>query len=670
MPNDDGLDASAEARDGTKDRGPNRTLYDPNYPQAPHATGVEMTSVPSYVIEPLVKHRRGPSTAALAASGIKLRVMDEIKPRNTSEFSGGSRPVAAASGASGESFKASRSSSVAPPALVASFGSVDYTTNLSETGGFAAIPPDSDAAAGPNHVVNVANKIIRFHEKNGTVDFTDSLADFFSAESPDTLTFDPKVLFDPFEGRFLVVTLELEDDGAGGNPEVSEILLAVSDDANPNGAWCTTTIPGNTMIGGVDQWADYPGFASDEEAVYITANMFDFSTPVASNGVFLWIVDKGVTGGFYDCATATVSKFDVVGDVTMAPFNVTMQPAQIHGKAPAGVGTYLASYGGISAGSEPGVEFIQVIRVDDPLGSPTFTSNFVDVGDIEDFASFLDAPQSGPPGVIPIETNNRRALDAEWFDNSLWVTTTISPTAAVTGFGAGTDAGEITAHWLEIDTTTPGSPVLADQGSIFGDDNTADLWTFFPSVAVNGRGQVGFGYSGSAASIFAGSYYTARNPGDAAGDTQGTAQLKAGEATYIRRFCAGENRWGDYSSTETDPVDGCFWFYNEHSMSVGDIGDCDPVGAGPEDEDGRWATHYGKMCPTGACPADMYLASLDLGGTQARKAGSRITTGADVNVKSGADVTFVAKDIIVFFSGFKVENNATFTAELKADPCL
>lgn len=671
-PKDDGADAAAAARHGTMGRGPNRVLHYPNYSKAQHATGVEMTSVSAYVTEPLVNYRRGPSTEALAASGIQLRVMDEVKPRNASDASGGSRPGVAAPALTAESFKAtSRSSAVAPPpALVASFGSVDYTTNLTETGGFAAIPPDPDAAVGPNHVVNVANKIIAFHQKNGTVDFTDSLADFFAAESPDTLTFDPKVVFDPFEGRFLVVTLELEDDGAGGNPEISEILLAVSDDADPNGTWCTTTIPGNTMIDGVDTWADYPSFAVDEEAVYITANMFEFVSGTTSIGVFLWIVDKGVAGGLYDCATATVSKYDVAGDVTMPPFNVTMQPAQIHGKAPAGVGTYLVGYGGITTGMEPGGELFQVIRIDDPLGSPTFTFDFVDVGDIEDFASFENAPQSGPPGVMAIETNDRRTLDAEWFDNVLWATTTISPTAAVTGVGGGTDAGEITAHWVAIDTSTPGSPVVSDQGSIFGDDNTADLHTFFPSVAVNGRGQVGFGYSGSAASIFASSYYTARNPGDAAGATQGTALLKAGEASYVRTFCGGENRWGDYTSAETDPVDGCFWFYNEHALSVGNVIDCDPAGPGPEDEEGRWATHYGKMCPTGACPADMYLANLDLGGAQARKAGSRITTGASVDVKSGADVTFVALDTIVFSNGFSVENNATFAAELKADPCL
>ena len=52
-PKDDGADASVETRVGTIGRGPNRVLYHPNYPKAPHATGVEMKSVSSYVIEPL-----------------------------------------------------------------------------------------------------------------------------------------------------------------------------------------------------------------------------------------------------------------------------------------------------------------------------------------------------------------------------------------------------------------------------------------------------------------------------------------------------------------------------------------------------------------------------------------------------------------------------------------
>ena len=67
----------------------------------------------------------------------------------------------------------------ATPAVSVSFDSLDFVNNGTETG-FVFIPPDPIAAAGPNHVVNVVNVMVRFHQKNGTVDFSDSLRDFFA----------------------------------------------------------------------------------------------------------------------------------------------------------------------------------------------------------------------------------------------------------------------------------------------------------------------------------------------------------------------------------------------------------------------------------------------------------------------------------------------------------
>ena len=63
------------------------------------------------------------------------------------------------------------------------------------------------------------------------------------------------------------------------------------------GTWRFLAINSKVNIGGNDTWADYPGIAVDEEAVYITANMFPFTS--GSGGVRLWIANKGVSGGWY-----------------------------------------------------------------------------------------------------------------------------------------------------------------------------------------------------------------------------------------------------------------------------------------------------------------------------------------------------------------------------------
>jgi len=547
----------------------------------------------------------------------------------------------------------------AAPSLSTTFSSTDFDDNATNTGGYLFIPADPIAAAGPNHVLNVVNVTLRVHDKSGSLLADTALDDFFSSLSPDTFTFDPKVLFDQHAGRWVVVTLERLDDGAGGATEQSRIFLAVSDDANPLGTWYQVAIDAKTTISSIPRWADYPGFAVDEEAIYVTANMFAFSANGGGfGGVRLWVVDKGLgSGGFYDGGSVTAGKYDPYAGGGTA---TTTQPAQVYGDAPASVGTFLVSYSGLSNGS---TEAVQVVRIDNPLGSPTFTQAYVDFGDKEDLLAGLpDAPQSGSSSLI--ETDDRRALHAVWYDDSLWLTATIDPKSG------DPDSGEASAYWWQIDTSNLASLAIADQGVVLGEDIATDTYTFFPSIAVNGVGQVAVGFSGSASSIFAGSYYTTREPGDAAGTTSGSATLSSGAAAYERTFC-GSNRWGDYSGTAVDPVDGCFWVYNKNAMSTGTTTsvDCDGNGSKETVESGRWETTYGKLCLAGACPADMLLASIDLSGAQTRKAAVTLRTVEGVTVKDGADVTFRAGTRVVLSNGFTVENGASFTAEIAASPC-
>lgn len=220
-----------------------------------------------------------------------------------------------------------------------------------------------------------------------------------------------------------------------------------------------------------------------------------------------------------------------------------------------------------------------MIRVDDPLGSPAFTQQFISIGDIEDFSSFPDAPQSGTGNLI--ETNDRRALHAVWRDDSLWMTATISAED-------GTPASDETfATWWQIDTGNLASLTLADQGIIDGEDLGAGTFTFFPSVAVTSAGDVGFGFSASGPSIFPGSYYTTRKPSDPAGTNTGSETLHAGTDWYLRTFSGSRNRWGDYSGIAVDPQDECFWVYNEHAITRGT-----PTSG----QEGRWGTAYGNFC--------------------------------------------------------------------------
>jgi len=465
-----------------------------------------------------------------------------------------------------------------------SFDSTVFADNVTTTGS-VFIPPDPHAAVGNDHLVNVVNTTIRFHGRDGALEFEDSLMDFFTSLSPLTFTFDPKVLYDQFEDRFVVVTLERTDTGNGDAADTSRIMLAVSDDGDPNGTWYVTGWSSLVDFSGTAAWADYPCFALDDAAIYVSTSMFAFS---AGGGVFQgsrqWVVDKGVLAGLYAGGGATVKVFDLYTTVGYPSLASTIQPAHIFGSSPfaSGAGTYFTAFSGLSSG---GNEAVQVIRLEDPLdASPTVGNQFVFLGNIDDLggAGLNNAPQLGTSTLI--ETNDRRTLDAVWRDDSLWVTTTIDP---VTGDA---DDGQATAYWIHLDTTSPSVLSLADQGKISGEDIATGTYTYFPSIAVNSDGDVGIGFSASSSTTYAGSYYTWRQAGDAAGTTRGSQVLRAGTDYYIRTFGGSQNRWGDYTATVVDPVSECFWTYNEHAMTRGTI-------TSPPVEDGRWATAYGLYCP-------------------------------------------------------------------------
>ena len=459
------------------------------------------------------------------------------------------------------------------PALSSTIEGIDFDLDAA-LNGFYHIPPDPIGAAGPGHVVAVVNTSIFWSTKTGTNVFVQSLSNFFSPLSPLTNTFDPKVIYDQFAGRFVVVTLERVNSGLANSPDnISKILVAVSKTSDPNGGFWFHQINSKITIGGLERWADYPGFAVDEEAVYITANMFGFPAPSSQpfGGARQWIINKTP---FYSGGAASVTVHDAA--TAAGGFQGTTQPAHVFGAAPAGVGTWLVLYSGLSDGVN---EFLSVIRINNPITAPTFTHQLVPLGNIDNTAAGMpDAPQMGTS--VLIETNDSRALNAVWRNNNLYVAATVNPPT-------GPDAGQATAHWIRVNTSNLAGLTLADQGNIGGEDIDAGAHTFFPAIAVNAAETVAIGFALSGPGVFPGAYYTTRAAGDAPGTVTATETLAAGLGYYIRTFGGPRNRWGDYSGMAVDPSDGnTFWVFNEYAKTRGTA-----FGG----EDGRWATRFGRF---------------------------------------------------------------------------
>ena len=133
-----------------------------------------------------------------------------------------------------------------------------------------------------------------------------------------------------------------------------------------------------------------------------------------------------------------------------------------------------------------------------------------------------------------------------------------------------TSNGHAALRWVQIDPTTN---ALLQEGLIA----KAGFDYYYGSIAVNSKGCVVIGFSGSSADTFI-SAYAVEGTTTGSVTTFGDAiLLKAGIHNYDVEFGGGRNRWGDYSATWVDPEnDNVFWTIQEWASNdpntFGEIG--------------------------------------------------------------------------------------------------
>ncbi|MBK9254274.1 MAG: PKD domain-containing protein [Saprospiraceae bacterium] len=131
-----------------------------------------------------------------------------------------------------------------------------------------SIPMDNTMAISRNgFVVSAINSNIIFTMPDGVVTFSRSLADFYKLLALGTRMFDPRVIYDPEQNRFIVVCLH------GSSFNTSYLCIAFSQTEDPNGEWNFYKIKGNPMSDEV--WFDFPNIALSKDDLYIAGNMFN-----------------------------------------------------------------------------------------------------------------------------------------------------------------------------------------------------------------------------------------------------------------------------------------------------------------------------------------------------------------------------------------------------------
>jgi hypothetical protein len=159
------------------------------------------------------------------------------------------------------------------------FQGLSYFDNLNFNDNQTLVPPDPICAAGQATLVAIVNAVLEIRNKQGGLIFKQGFADFFASLGPIGLLYDPKVVYDQYEDRFVMVVLDqlapgglgpvTDDNGdrtrhlqSTNTTGYSTILLAVSKSGSPtsNNDWYFQAINSLEIDNaGSSYWADYPG---------------------------------------------------------------------------------------------------------------------------------------------------------------------------------------------------------------------------------------------------------------------------------------------------------------------------------------------------------------------------------------------------------------------------
>lgn len=373
-------------------------------------------------------------------------------------------------------------------------------------------PPDPHLAVGRDHLVLMTNGAIAFYQKDGTKDFEDEIegaSGFWGAQGTGGFVFDPETLYDPHTGRFMAMACER----TGGR---GYFLLAVSDDADPNGGWhkYRFDVTGPAGAGNIDS----PNMAVDAQAVYLTADFF------GPNKYLIFMIDKAdVVNGRNPHTTSLL----ITGQQSMG------LPLTYDTDAP----QYIIE--SFEQSSNDQVRFHALL---DPLGSPQRVTTRVDV------------PTYTYPARPPSRGTSQRVTLFEprfWSaverNGSVWAVHHVNNSRA-------------RVRWYEFKMNgwpDGGTPEVAQWGEIDPGDPVS---TFFPSIWVDDAGNAAIVCARSSPDEFFSMSRAIRLAGDPPGTFRPIEFVKQSNSAYTG------SRWGDYSGVASDPArPGTFWGHHEYT---------------------------------------------------------------------------------------------------------
>jgi hypothetical protein len=443
------------------------------------------------------------------------------------------------------------------------------------------IPPDVDGAVGADVILEGLNNNYRLYDKaSGASLGTTSITTFWAAAGGNGV-FDPRVLYDPVQQRWIAVAL------SDSRSIASSILIGVTQTSDPAGAWTLYRVLADST--GAD-WADFPSVGFNKNWIAINVNLFTVADN-SPHGARCLIVDYAqARAGTLVASYANGTGFCSAPAATRSPTEPTLF-----------VPTHLSSAGGT----------YRLDTITGAPGSPVYTVGATrsrgvtwtqPLGQILPQASPLAGSSNCGVPACAIETPDAQIRSTPVSrDGSIWYTQTVGLPAGVLARTA--------VQWTRLEASTGN---VLDGGRI--DDPTATAtnggrWYAYPHVGVNAAGDAVICFSQFSSADFASAGYAMRLASDAAGTLREPMVYKPGEDYYRKDFGGGRNRWGDYSKAQVDPVDDAsVWVVAEYAKArVGT--DDSPGGVNSS----RWGTWWARVGPTLTIAAGPTVAEGDSG---------------------------------------------------------
>lgn len=476
-------------------------------------------------------------------SGEEEEEMPKMKvPRNAKVMTDPFGKMATVNSRDNSSFSSTTTSSPAPGIT---FNGIDDN--------ITAIPPDVGGQVGPNHVMTALNSQLRISTRTGAVIGTVTLNAFF-ASLGNPSTFDPKLLYDPYNNRWILTAC------ANGGAATSAVLTGVSQTNDPTGTWNLYSTDADATD--VD-WFDYPSMGFNKDWIVVGGNMFTRAGNSFTAGK-LFVYKKadlyaGVASPAITVINAGTNGFTICPAVTYDNIISTLYLTQNYNGNSGGngfIGFYTITG---SIGSEV-LSAATLVSTPNPWSRSASVANF--------------APQAGTANKV--DCNDSRMQKTIYRNGKIWCTHSVFLPAGATTRSA--------VQWWQL---SPAAAVL-QRGRI--DDPTGATFYAFPSIDVNQNDDALIGCAKFNAGIFPSACYALRMNTDPVNTFQNDYVYKAGLAKYYKTYGGASNRWGDYTSVCVDPTDNLsFWTVQEYAM---------PPTGGYD----AWGTWWANIDPYGCQP--------------------------------------------------------------------